>query len=130
MTLLFTLCLFGASLYGMRLIPQQFFPSSDRPELLVDLQLPENVSIYETQDVSARVDKLLKDDQDVDHFLEQANCRHHFRRNNLWPIHSLVGAAACRSLTMTSSRESSRPCGSHRPSVLSEPVTKTPSGLL
>jgi multidrug efflux pump subunit AcrB len=67
-TLLLTLGLFGASLYGMRLVPQQFFPSSDRPELLVDLQLPENASIYATRDVSARLDKLLKDDPDVDHW--------------------------------------------------------------
>ncbi len=67
-TLLATLCLFGAAIYGMRLVPQQFFPPSDRPELLVDLQLPENASIYATQDVSARVDKLLKGDQDVDHW--------------------------------------------------------------
>ena len=67
-TILVTLGLFGASLYGMRFVPQQFFPSSDRPELLVDLQLPENASIYATQDVSARLDKLLKDDQDVDHW--------------------------------------------------------------
>ena len=67
-TLLVTLCLFGAALYGMRLVPQQFFPSSDRPELLVDLQLPENASIYATRDISARVDQLLKGDQDVDHW--------------------------------------------------------------
>jgi multidrug efflux pump subunit AcrB len=67
-TILITLALFGASLYGMRLVPQQFFPSSDRPELLVDLQLPENASIYATQDVSARIDKLLKSDSDVDHW--------------------------------------------------------------
>jgi multidrug efflux pump subunit AcrB len=65
-TLLATLCLFGAAIYGMRLVPQQFFPSSDRPELLVDLQLSENASIYATRDISARVDQLLKDDQDVD----------------------------------------------------------------
>ncbi len=52
----------------MRLVPQQFFPSSDRPELLVDLQLPENASIYATRDISARVDQLLKGDQDVDHW--------------------------------------------------------------
>ena len=52
----------------MRFVPQQFFPSSDRPELLVDLQLPENASIYATRDVSARLDKLLKGDQDVDHW--------------------------------------------------------------
>ena len=63
-----TLVVFGVALYGMRFVPQQFFPSSDRPELLVDLQLPENASIYATQDASARLDKLLKDDQDVDHW--------------------------------------------------------------
>jgi multidrug efflux pump subunit AcrB len=57
-----------AALFGMRFVPQQFFPSSDRPELLVDLQLPENASIYATKDASARLDKLLKGDPDVDHW--------------------------------------------------------------
>jgi multidrug efflux pump subunit AcrB len=65
-TVMATLCLFAAALCGMRLVPQQFFPSSDRPELLVDLQLPENASIYASRDLSARVEKLLKGDQDVD----------------------------------------------------------------
>ena len=67
-TVLITLVVFGAALYGTKLVPQQFFPSSDRPELLVDLQLPENASIYATRDVSAAVDKLLKGDNDVDHW--------------------------------------------------------------
>ncbi len=67
-TILATLGLFGAALYGMRLVPQQFFPASDRAELLVDLQLPENASIYATKDAAARLDKLLKGDQDVDHW--------------------------------------------------------------
>ena len=67
-TIVATLALFGVALYGMRFVPQQFFPSSDRPELLVDLQLPENASIYATKDASARLDKLLKDDPDVDHW--------------------------------------------------------------
>ena len=67
-TVLVTLGLFGAALYGMRFVPQQFFPSSDRPELLVDLQLPENASIYATQEASARLDKLLTGDRDVDHW--------------------------------------------------------------
>ena len=67
-TIAVTLALFGASLYGTRFVPQQFFPSSDRPELLVDLQLPQNVSIDASRDVSARFDALLKDDPDVDHW--------------------------------------------------------------
>ena len=67
-TILITLGLFVASLYAMRFVPQQFFPSSDRPELLVDLQLPENASIYATKDAAARIDKLLKGDPDVDHW--------------------------------------------------------------
>ena len=67
-TILITLGLFGAALYGVRFVPQQFFPASDRPELLVDLQLPENASIYATENVSARLDKLLQGDQDVDHW--------------------------------------------------------------
>ena len=67
-TIAATLALFAAAVFGMRFVPQQFFPASDRPELLVDLQLPENASIYATRDASARLDKLLKDDQDVDHW--------------------------------------------------------------
>ena len=67
-TILVTLGLLALALFGMRYVPQQFFPSSDRPELLVDLQLPENASIYATRDASARVDQLLKGDRDVDHW--------------------------------------------------------------
>ena len=35
-------------LYGMRFVEQQFFPSSDRPELVIDT-LPQNSSIAETK---------------------------------------------------------------------------------
>jgi multidrug efflux pump len=67
-TLLVTLAVCGLSVVGMRYVPQQFFPSSDRPELLVDLQLPENASIYATRDVTARFDALIKGDPDVEHW--------------------------------------------------------------
>jgi multidrug efflux pump subunit AcrB len=67
-TIAVTIVLFAASLYGMRLVPQQFFPASDRPELLVDLQLPENASIYATRDIAARLDKVLTGDEDVDNW--------------------------------------------------------------
>src|SRR3984893_15931946 len=39
-----TLVLFVIGLAGFKLVPQQFFPSSDRPELLVDLRLPEGAA--------------------------------------------------------------------------------------
>ena len=65
LTIVATLALFVAALAGTRLVPQQFFPSSDRPELLVDLKLPDNASILATRDMSAEVDTLLATDPDV-----------------------------------------------------------------
>jgi multidrug efflux pump len=47
------------------LIPRQFFPPSDRPELLVDLRLPQNASIYATDKLASGLDDLLKTDPDV-----------------------------------------------------------------
>ncbi|PIE15547.1 MAG: ACR family transporter [Rhodobacterales bacterium] len=41
---------FGASVYGMRFVEQQFFPNSDRPELLVNMTLPQNASITQTSE--------------------------------------------------------------------------------
>ena len=60
-----TLVLFALSIAGMRFVPQQFFPASDRPELLVDLRLAQSASIFATDDAAARLDGLLRDDPDV-----------------------------------------------------------------
>ena len=65
LTIAVTIGLFIASLLAMPLIPRQFFPSSDRPELLVDISLPQNSSIYASESVVERFDALLKDDPDV-----------------------------------------------------------------
>lgn len=65
-TILLTLAALGASLYGMRFVPQQFFPASDRPELMVDMKLPQNASITASRDLSARLDGLLAKDPDVE----------------------------------------------------------------
>ena len=65
-TLALTLGLFGASIVGLRLVPQQFFPSSDRTELLVDITLPQNASIYASQDAAKRLDAVLGADADVE----------------------------------------------------------------
>ena len=64
-TIALTAMLFGASMLAVPLIPNQFFPSSDRPELLVDLRLPQNASIHASESVADRFDAMLKDDADI-----------------------------------------------------------------
>jgi multidrug efflux pump len=68
LTIALTLALFVASFLTLPLIPRQFFPSSDRPELLVDLTLPQNASIYASESLAERFDTTLKDDPDVAHW--------------------------------------------------------------
>jgi multidrug efflux pump subunit AcrB len=65
LTIAISLLLFGVSLWAIRFVPQQFFPPSDRVELLVDLNLPQNASIYATEDVVERLDAFLAEDPDV-----------------------------------------------------------------
>lgn len=65
LTIAVTLGVFAASVLALRLIPNQFFPSSDRPELLVDVRLPQNASIFATEDVAKRLDEKLRADDDV-----------------------------------------------------------------
>ncbi|HEY2533905.1 MAG TPA: efflux RND transporter permease subunit [Xanthobacteraceae bacterium] len=65
LTIALTLALFVASILALPLIPRQFFPSSDRPELLVDLTLPQNASIFASESLVERFDAMLKDDSDV-----------------------------------------------------------------
>ena len=48
MTIIATVLLFAASVAGLSMVQQQFFPSSDRPELIIDWNLPQNSSIAET----------------------------------------------------------------------------------
>lgn len=52
-----TVLAFVLSVGGMRFVQQEFFPSSDRLELIVDWNLPENASIVETRAQIARFEK-------------------------------------------------------------------------
>ncbi|MCF5028817.1 efflux RND transporter permease subunit [Pseudomonas syringae] len=61
-----TVGLFAASLFSMQFVQNQFFPSSDRPEILVDLNLPQNASINETRKLVDRFEASLKDDPDIE----------------------------------------------------------------
>jgi multidrug efflux pump subunit AcrB len=65
-TILVTLACFVISLLAFPHVPRQFFPSSDRPELLVDLRLPQNASNYASSDRSAKLDEILSKDPDVE----------------------------------------------------------------
>jgi multidrug efflux pump subunit AcrB len=63
-----TVAMFGVSLYGMKLVEQQFFPSSDRNELLVDFTLPQNASITDTKAQMDRFEAKLAGDPDINHW--------------------------------------------------------------
>ncbi len=65
-----TLALFVIGLAGFSLIPQQFFPSSDRPELLVDLRLPEGSSFDATLREARRFESTLANRPEIDHFID------------------------------------------------------------
>ncbi|MBA6114435.1 efflux RND transporter permease subunit [Pseudomonas sp. NC26] len=65
LTIIGTIVLFALALFSMRFVQNQFFPSSDRPEILVDLNLPQNASIEETRKVVDRLEAKIKDDPDL-----------------------------------------------------------------
>lgn len=68
-TIVATIALFFVSLAGVTQIERQFFPSSDRPELVIDWKLPENSSIAETQAQMLRFEEtMLKDNGDIVHW--------------------------------------------------------------
>lgn len=57
--------LMALAIVGLGHVQQQFFPSSDRPEVLVDLTLPQNATIAETKAQMDRFEAGLKDDPDI-----------------------------------------------------------------
>ena len=59
LTIAASLVAFGASVYGMGFVQQQFFPASNRPELLVTMTLPKNASIAATEAQTERLEKAL-----------------------------------------------------------------------
>ncbi|HYZ63651.1 MAG TPA: efflux RND transporter permease subunit [Acetobacteraceae bacterium] len=65
-TIAATVAAFVLAVYAIRFVPQQFFPSSDRTELLVDLTLPQNASIFATEAAAERLDAALAQDPDVE----------------------------------------------------------------
>ncbi|MFS8054110.1 efflux RND transporter permease subunit [Rhizobium sp. BR 317] len=68
-TIALTIVAFGFSIFGMGYVQQQFFPSSDRPELIVDWNLPHNSSITETNRQMAQFEReMLANNPSIDHW--------------------------------------------------------------
>ncbi|MFJ4143840.1 efflux RND transporter permease subunit [Pseudomonas sp. NPDC089734] len=60
-----TTAVFVGSLFAGKLLQNQFFPDSDRPEILVDIYMPQNGSIEGTKQTMDRFEATLKDDPDI-----------------------------------------------------------------
>src|SRR5271166_42514 len=68
-TISVTVAAFLLALFGMQFVQQQFFPSSDRSELVIDWNLPQNASIADTNAQIARLEReQLHDNNSVDHW--------------------------------------------------------------
>lgn len=67
-TLAVFLMAFAASLFGATKLEEQFFPASDRPELLVNLSLPQNASRQATEERARQLEAVLTEDPGVRHF--------------------------------------------------------------
>lgn len=57
------IALFIAAVLGMALVKKQFFPTSDRPEVLVEVQLPYGSAIEQTRAAAEKVETWLKQQQ-------------------------------------------------------------------
>ena len=62
-----TLALFGLGIVTLAHVPEQFFPLSNRPEVIVDLWLPEGSAFEQTEAAAKRMEALLAKDEDVEH---------------------------------------------------------------
>ncbi|MBH1635770.1 efflux RND transporter permease subunit [Stenotrophomonas maltophilia] len=64
-----TIALFVFSLVMFRFVPQQFFPDSTRPELMVDIELAEGASLRSTQAQAEKLEKLLSSREGIANYV-------------------------------------------------------------
>ena len=60
-----TVLLFAMGMVGMGKVQQQFFPDSSRPEIIVDLWLPEGSPVKASEDITRRVEQRLAKEMGV-----------------------------------------------------------------
>src|SRR4029077_18887346 len=63
-----TLAAFGASIAAFTQIQQQFFPTSSRPELFIEIRMPEGTSIGVTEAAAKKAEALIKGDIDLEYY--------------------------------------------------------------
>jgi multidrug efflux pump subunit AcrB len=63
-----TAAAFALAVWVAPFVPQQFFPNSDRPELVVERRLKEGASFAATTEQVKRMEAVLKNDEDVRFF--------------------------------------------------------------
>jgi multidrug efflux pump len=64
-----TIAAFVVSLMLFRFVPQQFFPDSTRPELMVDMELAEGSSLKSTQVQAEKLEHLLAKREGIDNYV-------------------------------------------------------------
>ncbi|WP_269466562.1 efflux RND transporter permease subunit [Microbulbifer agarilyticus] len=67
--LLLTALIFFGAMFLFRFVPQQFFPSSARLELIVDLKLNEGASLYATEEQALRLEELLSQHPQIENYV-------------------------------------------------------------
>jgi multidrug efflux pump len=60
-----TAVIFLLSVFAFRFVQQQFFPAASRPELIVDLRLPEGSSVHATEAQVKKLEKVLAADPEI-----------------------------------------------------------------
>ena len=67
--ILLTIAAFVGSILLFRFVPQQFFPASGRPELMVDLKLAEGASLANTAERVKQLEALLKQQDGIENYV-------------------------------------------------------------
>jgi len=67
--IMITLVLFAVSVFSFKFVDSQFFPSSKRNELIVDLWLPQGSSFQATETYAKRFESALKDDPSIENYV-------------------------------------------------------------
>ncbi len=63
-----TLAAFGAGVAAFAQVQQQFFPISSRPELFIEIRMPEGTSIGVTEAAAKKAEALIKDGPDLEYY--------------------------------------------------------------